>query len=541
MTSLVALRSRLENRHDRLAMANQDLDRPFHDPDIPPDTTRGLSILQLLVTVVPAILALLLGLLLLSGNAVKPDLSITLAAVIATIIPFYWDAVAAVLAVLGLFWKPGVSPAPDRGLQIAILVLLYDDTPEPIIERAIRLLEKSEVSAKHSFSLHILSDSRKPESVVRESAVFQVLRRRYPQLEINYRHRAQNTDYKSGNIREWIRSDGHLHDAMFVLDADSAMGMDSILQMADALALDPSCGLVQSIPRVLDGATLWQRMQSHASCAMGTILGRGLSIFSGETANYYGHNAMLRIKALATSAGLPHLKGEAPFGGVIMSHDFVEAALLCRAGWSVRLMPEAHNSFEETPATLTGFLARDRRWCHGNMQHLMLLRVPGFRFISRFHLLQGAMTYLNAPLWLFAMVTWMLAPGLNLNVAVVVIGVVLFLPRVVGLWTARHSWSLPFAIKELTLSSLLAPSLIIQRTRMILSIMFGHSFGWTKSDAVQQPFSELLRFHVVEVATGIILSALIFANVITPWLIVVALSLLFAPALAVYVSKINRS
>jgi membrane glycosyltransferase len=528
----------LDQPSELLGMPDQDFAHPFLDPAAPCTKAPRLSTRQLFVIFLPAIASLTLAAVLFSSvDASSPFPMTVVLAIVATIIPFYWDAVASLLAVLGLVWKPSSLSKKNHGLGIAVLVLLYDESPEPVMERAALLLEKLVASKGHSFSLHVLSDSRHSSSVLREKAVHQVLRRRHPTLEISYRHRPQNVDYKSGNIRDWIRSEGHVHDAMLVLDADSTMSADSVLQLANALAGDASCGLVQSVPQVLAGQTIWQNMQAHASHVVGTNLGMGLAAFSGEAANYYGHNALLRIKAFAAAAGLPHMKGDAPFGGVIMSHDFVEAALLCRAGWSVRLMPEASQSFEDTPATLSGFLARDRRWCHGNMQHVLLLRMPGLHFISRFHLLQGAMTYLNAPLWLLAMIMWMIVPGVEFGAALIMVLATLMLPRLIGLWRFRGSYSLACAGRELLVSSLLAPSLIIQRTRMILAIFLGRTRGWSKSASTQMAFIALLKFHAIEVVAGACLSFLIAKEAIALWLVPIALSLIFAPLLALLISR----
>jgi membrane glycosyltransferase len=528
-------------KHDRLVMPDQNFQRSFRDPDAPPANPVGLTVPQFCVILGPAVLCLTLGWLLLEGISGNISLSITTSIVVlATLIPFYWDALASALSIAGFFWRSPPPQAASQGLNIAIVVLLYDENSEPVLERAFRLIEQLQDSDTHQFSLHVLSDSRKSDSVLREQSVLQVLQRRYPAVHVGYHNRPQNFDYKSGNIREWIISAGHLHDAMLVLDADSMMEPASVLRMAETLASDASCGLVQSVPKVLEGPSLWQRMQAHASHVVGASLGKGLAVFSGGTANYYGHNAMMRIKAFAASTGLPHLKGDAPFGGVIMSHDFVEAALLCRAGWNVKLMPEASESFEETPATLMGFLARDRRWCHGNMQHLLLLKMPGLRFMSRFHLLQGAMTYLNAPLWSLAMCLWMLVPsaerGLELSIALAVIAATLLLPRIVGWFQTAGTFSVAFAIKELVLSSLLAPSLIIQRTRMILSIVFGQSSGWTKPVFANPPFTALLKYHVIETVVGAVFWALILSGSAAMWLAPVATSLAAAPILAGIVS-----
>jgi len=67
----------------------------------------------------------------------------------------------------------------------------------------------------------------------------------------------------------------------------------------------------------------------------GPVITRGLSP-GRATAQYWGqrHHSRLGIRAIR---GLPKLKGRKPFGGFVLSHDFVEAALMRRGGWKVRM------------------------------------------------------------------------------------------------------------------------------------------------------------------------------------------------------------
>ncbi len=513
-----------------LAMPDQRLDVRFTDPAAPTQTQNTIRLSPLMVWLTSALLCLVLVFLLLRSlqSAAIPTLGLLFLCGI-VIVPFFWDAIAAAIAIAGLFWISRSSSDPVQPLRVAILVLLFDEPPEPVIARAVRLLASLDGQGLHSFSLHVLSDSRQPHSVKLERAAFEKAKRRHGHLELTYVHRETNTDFKSGNVRNWIRSSGQSHDAMLVLDADSVMDVQSVCAMADALSADPASALVQSIPRVLTGQTLWQSMQSFASRCYGVNLGRGLDIVSGGDANFYGHNAVVRIRAFADCAGLPHLVGEPPFGGVIMSHDFVEAALLRRAGWSVRFMPDVGGSFEDTPKTLAAHLARDRRWCHGNLQHLGLLCVPGLAWMSRFHLLQGAMTYVSAPLWLVAVALWTtvslpLASGVVL-LPLMLITLILLLPRICGLLSAAGKLSLrdlAFAVQELILSSLLAPILMVQRTMMILSIASGRASVWEKPKSERLTLMSALRFHRVEISLAIIF--------LTGWLTGRASSLIFTVA-----------
>src|SRR5258706_561694 len=130
----------------------------------------------------------------------------------------------------------------------------------------------------------------------------------------------------------------------------------------------------------------------------------GIAWWHGSEGNYWGHNAIIRVSAFAKDAGLPELRGRKPFGGHILSHDFVEAALMRRAGWAIHMAPTLGGSFEECPPSLLDFAARDRRWCQGNLQHLAVLPARGLHWVSRLHLLTGIGTYLTAPLWLLFLV-----------------------------------------------------------------------------------------------------------------------------------------
>src|SRR3546814_8279021 len=84
--------------------------------------------------------------------------------------------------------------------------------------------------------------------------------------------------------------------------------------------------------------------------------------------------------------------------------DFVEAALLRRAGWEVWLADDLGGSFEEPPPTLIDHAKRDRRWCQGNLQHIGVLAARGLRPLSRLHLGLGVMSYLSSLLWLLLLV-----------------------------------------------------------------------------------------------------------------------------------------
>jgi membrane glycosyltransferase len=332
------------------------------------------------------------------------------------------------------------------------------------------------------------------------------------------------------------------------------------------LALEPGLGLIQTVPRVLPGRTLWQGLQSFASEVYGVNMGRGFAMWTGAEGNFLGHNALVRVRAFAASAGLPHLPGAAPRGGVILSHDFVEAALMRRAGWGVRMMPEAEDSFEDTPETLTGYLRRDGRWCQGNLQHVRLLTVPGLHPLSRFHLLQGAMAYLSSVWWLALLVLWavpgqggglpdifaanpllpawpVLPPVTQAAIAGLV-GLMLVAPKLIGIasFLRRQGLSLSqtprflgLVLAEVIVSALLAPALMVHQVRAVLRILSGRDGGWMPHVAGSSGLGTLLRFHAVETGLGVALLGLALAGQLSLWLLPVVISLCLTVPLAAFV------
>lgn len=552
----------------RLAMPDQSFRAAFRDPAAPGiRSPRGTQALRALVLVVPLCVTLALGWLSLGWFALDGRLTLAEGALVAvTGFAFYWVVLSVGTAILGLFWRPRPLAQPLHRLSVAILLPMYGEPANETIGNAVRLLASLEGCGRHRFALHVLSDTRDPAKAGIEAAVLATLRRAHPGLAIAYRRRDRNTDYKSGNIRDWVQTQGAAYEAMLILDADSVMGAETVLQMADTLAQEPGLGLIQTVPRVLPGHTLWQGLQSFASQVYGVNMGRGFALWTGVTGNFLGHNALVRTRAFATSAGLSHLPGKAPRGGVILSHDFVEAALLRRAGWGVRMMPEAEASFEDTPETLTGYLRRDRRWCQGNLQHLRIIAAPGLHLLSRFHLLQGAMAYLSSVWWLALLVlwtvpgqggampdifaenpllpTWPVLPPITQGALAGFVGLMLVAPKLLGIISylrdnGLHAAQAPrfagMVLAEMVLSALLAPALMVQQVRAVLRAALGRDGGWMPHVAGRSDLVTLLRFHGMETALGFGLVALALAGQLSLWLVPVAASLCLTVPLAALV------
>ncbi len=549
-----------------LGMPDQSLTTAFCDPEAPGVRREpGRLAARVFALGLPALVSLAVGWISIGWFRLDGVLSVAEVVLVAgSLLAYYWVVMSFAAAVLGLLWRAPAAVKSAPGIDVAILLPMYGEPAAATMGQAVRLLAAMRGrDHRHRFSLHVLSDTRHADDVAAEEAAFAALRQANPNLALFYRHRDENIDYKSGNIRDWVSASGADYEAMLILDADSLMGRDAVLTLTNALAADPTCGLVQSVPRVLPGTTLWQRLQSFASQAYGTNLARGFAVWTGSTGNFLGHNAVIRTRAFAASAGLPHLPGRRPMGGVILSHDFVEAALLRRAGWGVRILPEAIASYEDTPETVLGYVRRDRRWCQGNMQHLRLLTVPGLHPLSRFHLLQGAMAYLSSVWWLCLLVLWAALgdggtityftegnpmmpvwpslPPVTQGALAGFVAAMLLVPKLIGVVAHLRDHGLPrgsrgrfvfSVLTEIVLSVLMAPMLMVHQVRAVTRTLAGFDGGWAPHLAGRPGWGVLMRFHAVETALGLGLCGLMATGVLTPWLLPVAVCFVLAVPLS---------
>lgn len=294
---------------------------------------------------------------------------------------------------------------------LAIVMPTYNEDPRRVllaVETLYRELDALDVLA--TFEFFVLSDSTDPDIWLAEEAAWDDTRRRLAATgRLFYRRRYQNRARKAGNIEDFCTRWGARYEAMLVLDADSIMSGETVVALARLFATNPQAAILQTVPRLVNRHTPFARAQQFATAMYGPVLAAGYAWWFGPDSNYWGHNALIRVEAFAAHAGMPVLPGRPPLGGHILSHDFVEAALLRRAGWRNYLLPALEGSYEESPPSLLDHAARDRRWCQGNLQHAGLLYAQGLHGLSRFHLLNGIMAYLASPLWLAFIVTGLLA------------------------------------------------------------------------------------------------------------------------------------
>lgn len=442
------------------------------------------------------------------------------------------------------------APLPNLRNRHALLVPTYNEEPGRLFARLQATYESvADTGRLDSFDVFVLSDTTDPATWLNEEKQYLALIERTGSRRIFYRHRRDNVARKAGNIGDWVTRFGGHYDSMVILDADSLMTGDAVVRLAAAIEQHPDVGLVQTLPIIVNGGTVFARLQQFAGRLYGPMLARGIAWWFGTESNYWGHNAAIRVKAFAAHAGLPELRGRKPFGGHILSHDFVEAALMRRGGWAIMMAPSLRGSYEETPPSITEFAARDRRWCQGNLQHLKILPARGLHFISRLHFLIGIGAYITAPLWFVFLIVGILislqahfirpeyfAKGFTLFPvwpeedpirAAYVFGATMamliapkFMALIAALFTGaeRRGFGGGFrmiasTIVEILLSALIAPSMMIFQSMAVLSVLAGRDAGWNvqRRDDGSLPFSELLRRYGPLTLVGLLLAAAAYA------------------------------
>ncbi len=251
------------------------------------------------------------------------------------------------------------------------------------------------------FDVFLLSDSSDPAIRAAEAAAWEDLRKEFgAAIPIYIRWRRRRTKRKAGNVADFCRRWGRGYRYMIVLDADSVMSGECVLQLVRLMEANPRTGILQTAPLACGLNTLHARSQQFASRVAGRLFTAGMQYWQLGESHYWGHNAIIRVAPFMQHCALPPLAGRGGLSGEIMSHDFVEAALMRRAGYHVWLVHDLHGSYEQQPPNLLEELQRDRRWCQGNLQNARLMAEPGLHGVHRAMLLTGALAYVSAPLWL---------------------------------------------------------------------------------------------------------------------------------------------
>src|SRR6202051_2906223 len=407
-------------------------------------------------------------------------------------------------------------PDSGRATLTALVMPIYNEDPLRTTAALQAMAEAlALIDAHRGFEIVILSDSTNADSWIRETLRVDLLRNSLLSImPVWYRRRWQNIARKSGNVEDFVARWGGRYDHMVVLDADSLIDAPTLQRLAETMNSDPDLGILQTAPQLIGATPFFGRLQQFAACAYGPVITRGLGAWSGDSGNYWGHTPITRMAAFAQNCGLPELAGRKPFGGFILSHDFVEAALMRRSGWQVRLGTRCGGAWEESPPSLIDVAVRDRRWAQGNLQHMKIIGSAGLSFTSRMHLGVGIMSYLSSPLWLlmlgigFALAvqshlirpeyfnhdfqlfpTW---PRFDVQLMMTLFWfsmVVLLIPKMLGLIRALLSRRIRRSaggvigvaasiMLETILSVLYAPVLMMIQSGHVFEVFMGRDSGW---------------------------------------------------------------
>lgn len=429
------------------------------------------------------------------------------------------------------------APEPlDPEARTAVVMPVMNEPVERVfagLRATYRSLERS--GRLSHFDLFVLSDSSEPAAQVEEERAWAAMARDFGAYgRVFYRRRGVHIGGKAGNIADFCRRFGRRYRYMAVLDADSLMSGETLVRMTATMERRPDVGILQSAPRAIRGRSLFARLQQFASGAYGPMFTAGLHFWQLGDSQYWGHNAILRVEPFMRHCALERLSGSPPLGGKILSHDFVESALMGRAGYGVWLAYDLPGSYEESPSTLLEELRRDRRWCQGNLQHLRLLFKKGLFPAHRAVFLTGIMSYVSALLWLVflglstaeAIRRAVVPPdyfpsGRSLFpewpiwrpewaiALVAVTGVVLFLPKILALvriGLARRAREfgggprlLASALVETLFSSLFAPIRMVFHSKFVLLTLVGRTVRWGSPgrEGEETSWGEALRRHGV--------------------------------------------
>jgi len=479
-----------------------------------------------------------------------------------------WLAWGAALAFTGLppERRRTVPEMQEPQPRTVILVPICNEDPDETFAR-IAAMDRSVTEAGVTADFAILSDTRDAVAAKRERDAFTRL------LEVTggaghifYRRRDDNRGRKAGNVEAFFRTSGAAYDLAVILDADSLMEGATIRAMIARMQADEELGLLQTLPKIVAARSFFGRAMQFSAAFHAPVFTRGLARMQGVTGPFWGHNAIVRVRAFAQSCGLPELSGPPPFGGHILSHDYVEAALLARNGWKVEVDGTIPGSYEEGPENVLAFAKRDRRWCQGNLQHARLLFAPGLAAWSRFVFLQGIFAYLVSLLWagfLLASVwaavfmpepdyfpdTYQLFPVFpddrTRELTALFLGIVglLILPKFAILaeaaltgrirgfgGTLRATLSV---VIEILLTSILAPIMMLYQSRAVLQVLFGQDGGWPANarGEGQLSLAQALRAGLWLTLTGAVTfgATVWYAPALAPWLLPVCLPMMLAP------------
>ena len=495
----------------------------------------------------------------------------------------FWTAVAGfIVRLVGhdpAVLQPRLASQPLRGKTAIVVPIHNEDTVRVFAAVDAIWWSLQQQAAEQSFDFYILSDTRDSDIAHAEVAAWSALvARRGAAGRLFYRRRSDNVGRKSGNLAEFVRNWGGAYDYMIVLDADSIMSGHALVSLAQLMDAHPDVGIIQTLPLLAGRETLFARLLQFAVRLNGSMLASGLAFWQLSESNYWGHNAILRLRPFAQYCALPRLPGAPPFGGEILSHDIVEAAFMCRAGYKVWLVPEIAGSWEEVPSNVIDYAARDRRWAQGNLQHVGVMPMRGLHWLSRTHLLTGILSYVSSPLWLLVLIlssvvtciqavtghqyfrpgayslfpSWPQYRDGEIAAVLTMTVIVLLVPKMLGGFLALRDRAVRRAfggapkilggfLLEQLLSILLAPTMMLFHSEFVLRALLGRSVGWDAQARGDRGITwrEAFMRHKWHLAIGLVWGGaiLVLAPDFIWWMSPVIIGMLLAMPLTVLTSR----
>jgi len=516
------------------------------------------------------------------GHWLEPPILAVSAVLLAWVSAGFWMALMGFWVLVRRGDRHAPQAAPDMPIparaRTAILVPVYNENVRRVFAGVQATYESLQRTGRlNQFDFYVLSDSTAADARAAEIAAWARLCQAVGGFRrIFYRHRRLRIKRKSGNIADWCRRWGRHYRYMVVLDADSVMAGACLVQLVRLMEAHPAAGIIQTVAMPTGRDTLFARIQQFAHRAYAPLFSAGIHYWHLGEAYYWGHNAIIRVEPFMKHCALPTLK-RGLLGGEILSHDFVEAALMRRAGWHVWVTYDLPGSWEEMPPTLLEELRRDRRWCHGNLQHSRLFLAQGLHPAHRALFMAGVMSYLSSALWFvfLALSTALLAvhvlvppvyftqpfqlfpvwpewrPHWALGLLAMTTALLLT-PKVLAAMLVALGDPRSFGgrlrlgagvLLEIVVSSLLAPIRMLFHTRFVAAALLGLAPRWISPprEDVETTWGEALRHHGGGTVLGVAWVSLVawLNPAFLGWLLPVAGSLIIAIPLSVWTSRVR--
>ena len=447
----------------------------------------------------------------------------------------------------------------DEPIRIssAIVICIRNEVPDRVL-RNLKPLMSGLVAAgvAERFHVYVLSDTSDPQIALAEDAQFAAFTEAWAdRLRVTFRRREVNTGFKAGNIRDFCERWGDRHELAVTLDADSFMTAEAVLRLVRVMQANPRLGILQGLVVGMPSTSAFARIFQFGMRLGMRSYTIGSAWWQGDCGPYWGHNAALRLAPFIAHCHIEPLPRGGPLGGHVLSHDQIEAVLMRRAGYEVRVLPEEDLGWEENPPTLIEFIRRDLRWCQGNMQYWRFLFLPGLKPVSRYQLILAILMFIGSPAWTGLLVLGTLAVAFADTPASFIrpdAGMALFVCMLVMWFSPKVASAIDIllhpklrrgfggaalfilnCILETVYSILLCPILWVGHTIFLVGLLFGHEIGWIGQTRDDHAVPLTLALHNLWPHTLLGFAALGLLAITQPAAILYALFLAGGPALAV--------